>query len=250
MSTIDQHLARLRTDLRAAVQRDIRRRRRRHGFVRLVIIPAVALASAGVAVAFVAQPGQRDPELSATPPVTLADQLGKPAPKWLTARLDRDIGRMKNQVAPKAAAHINAPEGSHLSLVAVAESELIYGDVEQSGAWCAVNTTTTGELHGWVCHEASKAGRPDEVVFISMGGGGIRAENTVSGRVGQPSARTVHIHVPDRNEPIVTPLQRLGFFVAQLPDSVLRSQQAVPLVAEALDADGKVVARSSESLGG
>jgi len=49
---------------------------------------------------------------------------------------------------------------------------------------------------------------------------------------------------------VVTPLQRLGSFIAQLPDSTLRSQHPVPLSAEALDADGKVVANSSEPFGG
>ena len=48
---------------------------------------------------------------------------------------------------------------------------------------------------------------------------------------------------------VVTPLQRLGSFIAQLPDSTLRSRHLVPLSAEALDAD-KVVAKSSEPLGG
>jgi len=45
-------------------------------------------------------------------------------------------------------------------------------------------------------------------------------------------------------------VQRLGFFIAQLPDSTLGSLQHVPLSAEALDADGKLVAKSSESFGG
>ena len=45
-------------------------------------------------------------------------------------------------------------------------------------------------------------------------------------------------------------MQRLGSFIAQLPDSTLRSRHPVPLSAEALDADGKVVAKSSEPLGG
>jgi hypothetical protein len=49
---------------------------------------------------------------------------------------------------------------------------------------------------------------------------------------------------------VVTPLQRLGSFIAQLPDSTLRSRHLVPLSAEALDGDGKVVAKSSEPLGG
>ena len=73
--------------------------------------------------------------------------------------------------------------------------------------------------------------------------------NTVSGRVVEPTARTVRIHT-GQSEPAVTPVQRLGFFIAQLPDSTLRSQHPVPLSAEALDADGKVVAKTSEPAGG
>jgi hypothetical protein len=58
MSTIDQSLARVRADLRMAVQRDIRRRRHRRRIARLVIIPAVVLASGGAAIAFAAQLGE------------------------------------------------------------------------------------------------------------------------------------------------------------------------------------------------
>jgi hypothetical protein len=229
--SIDYDLARVRADLRAAVQRDILRRTRRRRIARLGIVPAVVLTSAGAAIA-------------------LAPQLGDPAPESLTDRLNRDLTHLREQVGPKVADHIAGPDGRRLTLAAIGEYALIYGAVEPSGAWCAVNTTTAGRLQGWVCHEASKAGRADEVVFASLGGGSTRAENVVSGRVGQPSARTVRIHLPGQSEPIVTPVQRLGFFIAQLPDSTLRSQQPVPLFAEALDADGTVVAKSSEPFGG
>jgi hypothetical protein len=250
MSTIDHDLARVRADLRAAVQRDIRRRTRRRRIARLVIIPAVVLTSVGAAIAFASQLGEPDLESTAGPAIALTPQLGDPAPKSLTARLDRDLARMRERVAPKVADRINGPDGRRLTLAAIGEYTLIYGAVQPSGAWCAVDTTTTGRLQGWVCHEASKAGRPDEVIFTSSGGGWTRAHNIVAGRVGQPSARTMRIHVPGPSEPVVTPVQRLGFFIAQLPDSTLRSQQHVALFAEALDADGKVVATSSEPLGG
>jgi hypothetical protein len=250
MSTIDHGLARVRADLRVAVQRDIRRRTSRRRIARLVIIPAVVLASAGAAIAFAAQLGEPDPESTAGPAIALAPQLGDPAPKSLTARLDGDLARMRKQVGPKVAAHINAPQGSRLTLAAIGTHGLLYGDVKPSGAWCAVNTTTAVRLRGWVCHEASKAGRPGQVVIVGGGGGGTRAENTVSGRVVEPTtARTVRIHA-GQSEPVVTPVQRLGFFIAQLPDSTLRSQHPVPLSAEALDADGTVVAKSSEPFGG
>jgi hypothetical protein len=250
MSTIDHGLARVRADLRVAVQRDIRRRRRRRRIAQLVIIPALVLTSAGAAVAFVAQLGEPDLESSAGPAIALAPQLGDPAPKSLTARLDRDLARMRKQVGPKVAAHINAPHGSRLTLAAIGKHGLLYGDVKPSGAWCAVATTTAVRLRGWVCHEASKAGRPGQVVIVGGGGGGTRAENTVSGRVVEPTtARTVRIHV-GQSELVVTPVQRLGFFIAQLPDSTLRSQHPAPLSAEALDADGKVVAKTSEPFGG
>jgi hypothetical protein len=231
MSTIDHDLARVRADLRAAVQRDIGRRARRRKIARVGIVPILVLMSAGAAVAFV-------------------PRLGDPAPDSLTARLERDLARLREQAGPKVADHINAPDGKRLTLAAVGDSTLLYGAVEPSGAWCAVDTTTAGQLQGSVCHEAAKAGRPDEVVFIAMGGGSTRAQNVVSGRVGAPSARTVHIHLPGWSEPIVTPVQRLGFFITQLPDSTLRAGHPIPLTAQALDADGKVVARSSESGGG
>jgi hypothetical protein len=250
MSTIDQGLARVRADLRVAVQRDIRRRQRRRRIARLVIIPAVVLTSAAAAIAFAAQLGESDPESSADPAISLAPQLGDPAPKSLTARLDRDLALMRKRVGPKVAAHLNAPQGSRLTLAAIGEHGLLFGDVKRSGAWCAVNTTTAVRLRGWVCHEPSKAGRPGQVVFAGGGGGGTRAENTVSGRVVEPTtARTVRIRVGE-SEPVVTPVQRLGFFIAQLPDATLHSQHPVPLLAEALDADGEVVATSSEPFGG
>jgi hypothetical protein len=229
MNTIDHRLAHVRADLRAAVQRDIRRRSRRRRIARLGVVPAVVLATAGAAVAIVPR----------------APQLADPAPESLIARLNSDLARTRERVGPKVAEHIDGPQGGRLTLAAIGEDELIYGDVEPSGAWCAVRTSTAGLLHGWVCHEAAKAGRPDEVVFVAMGGGSTRAENVASGRVGEPSARTVRIHVPGHGEPVVTLVQRLGFFVARLPDSTLGSQLPVALVAEALDADGTVVARST-----
>lgn len=237
MSTLDHDLARVRADLRAAVQRDIRRAARRRRIARLGIAPVAVLMSAGAAVAVV-------------------PQLGDPAPESLTARLERALAERRELGLPDL---INAPDGKRLTLAAVGDSRLLYGAVEPSGAWCAVNTTTAGLLLGWVCREAAKAGRPDEVTFIAMGGGYTRAGNIVSGRVGAPSARTVHIQLSGWSEPIVTPVQRLGFFLAQLPDGTLRSGPGagdhrvaltVGLSAKALDADGKVVARSSDSLGG
>jgi hypothetical protein len=250
MSTIDHGLACVRADLRVAVQRDIRRRQHRRRIARLVIIPAVVLASAGAAIAFAAQLGEPDPESSAGPAIASALQLGDPAPKSLTDRLDRDLARRRKQVDPKVAAHINAPQGSSLTLAAIGNQGLLYGQVKPSGAWCAVHTTTAVRLRGWVCHQASKAGRPGQVVVVGGGGGGTRAENTVSGRVVEPTtARTVRIRV-GQSELVVTPVQRLGFFIAQLPDSTLRSQHPVPLSVEAFDADGKVVAKSSEPFGG
>jgi hypothetical protein len=225
MSTIDHHLARVRADLRAAVQRDIRRRKRRRRIARLSVVPAVVLTSAAGAVAFV-------------------PQLGDPAPQSLTDQLNRDRARSREMVGPRLAEHIELPRGERLTLAAIGESRLIYAAVEPSGAWCAADTSMGAQLEGWVCHEASKAGRPDEVVFMKVGGGSTRAQNIVSGRVGEPSARTVQIHLPGAGEPIVAPVQRLGFFIAQLPDSTLGSQHPISLSATALDADGNVVANS------
>jgi len=164
MSTIDHELARVRGDLRAAVQRDIRHHTRRRRIARLVIIPAVVLTSAVVAIAFAVQLGEPDLESTAGPAIASAPQLGDPAPKSLTARLDRDLARMRARAGPKVADHISGPDGRRLTLAAIGEYTLIYGAVEPSGAWCGVDTTTAGRLQGWVCHEASKAGRPDEVV--------------------------------------------------------------------------------------
>ncbi len=68
----------------------------------------------------------------------------------------------------------------------------------------------------------------------------------VSGRIGDPSARTVRISVPGESEPVIADVGRLGFFSAQLPDSTLGAATPPALVAEALDAEGDVVARGDD----
>jgi hypothetical protein len=80
MSTIDQGLARVRADLRVAVQRDIRRRQRRRRLSRLGIVPAVVLTSAGAAIAFAAQLGEPDRESSAGPAIAWPPSSAIPLP--------------------------------------------------------------------------------------------------------------------------------------------------------------------------
>jgi hypothetical protein len=221
MTTIEQNLARVRADLRAAVQRDLRRRARRRRLARAGLVPAFVLATAGAAMAIV-------------------PTLGDPAPERLKADLEQKDS-LRQAMTPPVPRHRESPEGDRLTLVARGPDQLLYGSVEPSGAWCAVESTLDGVALGWVCHRAAVAGGPDDVTFISLGGGSTRAQNVVSGRVGDPSARTVRISAPGM-EPVVADVGDLGFFIAQLPDSTLGAQTPPTPSAEALDAEGNVVA--------
>ena len=222
MNTLEQNLARVRADLRAGVQRDLRRRARRRRLARFGLVPAFVLTSAGAATAIV-------------------PTLGAPAPERLKAHLE-EAERFVQAATPEVDRHREGPDGDRLTLVARSDDWLIYGSVEPSGAWCAVTTTAAGQTHGWTCHRAAVAGGPDDVVFVTLGGGATRAQNVVSGRVGDPSARTVRISVPGEDEPVIADVGHLGFFIAQLPDSTLGAAAPPALMAEALDAEGDVVA--------
>jgi hypothetical protein len=224
MSTIDTELTHLRADLAGAVRADLRRSARRRRLARLSLVPALVLASAGVAAAVVGG-------------------LGGPAPD----RVTHSLQRLDHLLPPSVrdAPHRESPDLQRLRVVAQADGHVVYAE-QHDGIHCAVTASADGRPDGWQCLPTAKQPGPHEIGLITGGGGSTREQNFAAGRVGAPSARTVEIRVAGAPDPLVARVGLDGYFVAQLPDATMNASRAPSLAITALDRDGTVVARLPE----
>lgn len=224
MTTTDDALARLRTDLTRAARADLRRARRRRRAMRLAAVPMTLLALSGTALA-------------------LGPLLGDPAPPAVQQQFDRDRGQVHDPAVPGP--------GTPLFEVARADGRVMYAG-EGPGGWCvAIGTGAWIDrpTDGFACVPNERPGE-GEIALIRVGGGSERWMNVAAGRVGA-DATSVEIALVT-GERVTGPVSAAGYFIVALPDSVLTTSpkpgDRAPVVgATAHDAQGRVVARHDES---
>ncbi|HEV2999291.1 MAG TPA: hypothetical protein VGW75_01035 [Solirubrobacteraceae bacterium] len=230
MTTLDDDLSDLRRRLRAAAANDLRRGRRRRRALQLALVSAILLTGAGGALA-------------------VAPMFGEPAPPAVQGEFSDDRSRMEDPRVP----------GSDLQLHAVARAggSTLYAGTN-AGGWCMAVGREDGSgraTDGFSC-QPNGVPAPGKVALVHGGGGPDRAHNVVTGLV-REAATTVTIELVT-GETVDAEIGREGFFIVQLPDSVLDEagpERRVPGEAPregdrgvvtgvvARDADGTVVAR-------
>jgi hypothetical protein len=219
MTTLEHDLDRLREQLRLAVAADLRRRaRRRRRATQLAVVPALALTAGGVAVA-------------------VAPVLEGPAPPRVQRTFDDSLRASPNTPW--------VPEpGSKLRLWARDGDLALYGHVSHGGV-CTL--ADNGAPASQVCSSQWERPRHDAIGMQGIGGATEREHNVATGQVGARDAVTVEISAPGVPNAARVSVGHDGWFVAQLPDSLLGSLEpdARPpeLTVVASDASGTVVAR-------
>ena len=222
MNTLERDLDRLRERLRLAVAADVRRRaRRRRRAAQVALPPARARTAAGVAVA-------------------VAPVLDGPAPPRVQRTFDDTL---------RASPHTPfVPEaGSKLRLWARDGDLALYGHLSPQGTVCTL--ADRGAPAAMACSSGWERPRADAIRMSSIGGATDRVSNVATGQVGASDAVTVEISAPGVPNAAQVPVGQGGWFIAQLPDSLLGSLdpdwRPPALTVVARDASGRVVARSA-----
>jgi hypothetical protein len=222
MTTLEQDLDRLRERLRLAIEADLRRRaRRRRRAAHVALVPALALTAGGVAVA-------------------VGPVLDGPAPPRVQRAFD-DAFR-----TPAPGPRIGEA-GSKLRLWARHGDLALYGHLSPQGSVCTL--ADRGMPAAMACSSDWERPAPDAIRMSGIGGATDREQNVATGQVGAPDAVTVEISAPGTPDAAQVTVGHDGWFIAQLPDSLLGSLEpdAKPpmLSVVARDASGAVVARST-----
>ena len=226
MTTLERDLDRLRERLRLAITEDLRRRsRRRRRVGRIAFLPALALTAGGVAVA-------------------VAPVLQSPAPPRVQRSFD-DALRAPVDVPDRTPFLPEA--GSKLRLWARDGDLALYGHLSPQGSVCTL--ADRGMPAAMACSSDWERPAPDAIRMSGIGGATEREQNVATGQVGAPDAVTVEISAPGTPDAAQVTVGHDGWFIAQLPDSLLGSLEpdAKPpmLTVVARDASGTVVARST-----
>lgn len=222
MTTLDHDLSDLRRRLRDAAADDLRRGRRRRRALQLALVPAIVLTGAGGALA-------------------VAPMLGDPAPTTVQDEFRDDRSRGASPGLPG--------RDTPLYAAARAGGSTLYAATTPNG-WCLVvgrEDASGRATDGYSC-QPNDVPRPGEIAIVHGGGGSERAHNVATGYV-REAAKTVTLEL-GTGETVDGAIGRNGFFIVQLPDSVLSdptppgAPPAVGVVgAVARDADGEIVAR-------
>jgi hypothetical protein len=231
MIPTESGLARLRADLCLVVERDVRRRARRRRLWQLALVPALALSTASAAVAVI-------------------PTLGQPAPAGVRhnlTRLERIVSRAKDQNGHPLA-NMVAPNAGGLTVAARSGDQVLYTE-RHNGIRCAVQADARDRPQGWQCEDWSEGPGPHGINLISLGGGSTRDDNFASGRVIDPSARSVSIRVAGIRAPVTGKIGLDGYFLVRMPDSLVVSSptggdRPPRVVVTATAAAGRVVGRA------
>ena len=221
MTTLEHDLDRLREQLRRAVAADLRRRaRRRRRAAHIALVPALALTAGGAAVA-------------------VAPVLDGPAPPRVQRGFDDTLRTPPSTpFLPEA--------GSKLRLWARDGDLALYGHLSPQGTVCTL--ADRGAPAATACSSDWERPGPDAITMNSIGGATDREQNVATGQVGARDAVTVEISAPGVPNAARVPVGHDGWFIAQLPDSLLGSldpdSRPPALSVVARDGSGAVVARS------
>jgi hypothetical protein len=225
MTTLEHDLDRLREQLRLAVAADLRRRARRRRAAHIALVPALALTAGGVAVA-------------------VTPVLDGPAPPRVQRSFD---DALRSSAGTPDRPRFLPEAGSKLRLWARDGDLALYGHLSPQGSVCTL--ADRGAPAAMACSSGWERPRRDAIRMSAIGGATEREQNVATGQVGAPDAVTVEISAPGVPNAARVPVGHDGWFVAQLPDSLLgslgRDARPPALTVLARDASGTVVARTT-----